>query len=145
MSRKLLTDEEVLALRNHHGVASVSARTVVFTAQFKKKIYDRLLQGEAIKDILESEGINTAALGKTRLNGLQEKIYKQANREEGFANLKKERRPKTKEEKEASLQAQIRQLQHELAYTKQEVEFLKKVQAADMEARKQWESKQHRK
>ena len=95
MSRKLLTDEEVLALRNHHGVASVSARTVVFTAEFKRKIYDRLLQGEAIKDVLESEGINTAALGKTRLNGLQEKIYKQADREEGFANLKKERRDRT--------------------------------------------------
>ena len=32
-------------------------------------------------------------------------------------------------------------LEHELAYTRQEVEFLKKLQLADMEARKQWKSR----
>lgn len=145
MSRKLLTDEEVIELRNHPGIAHVSPRAIIFTPEFKQKIYDRLIQGESLDRILESEGINTAALGKARLTGIREKIYKQAERDEGFAVLSKERKPRSNEEREASLQSQIRQLQHELAYTKQEVEFLKKVQAADMEARKQWESKQRRK
>ena len=35
----------------------------------------------------------------------------------------------------------LRQLEHELTYTRQEVEFLKKTQMADMETRRQWESK----
>ena len=35
----------------------------------------------------------------------------------------------------------IKQLEHELAYTRQEVEFLKKLRMADMEAQKEWESK----
>ena len=145
MSKKLFTEAEVIELRSHPGVASASVRSVIFTPEFKKKIYDRLIQGESLKWILETEGINTAALGEARLNGMVERMRIQAEREEGFAVLNKERKPRTKEEKEVSLQAQIRQLQHELAYTKQEVEFLKKVQAADMEARKQWESKQRRK
>ena len=38
-----------------------------------------------------------------------------------------------------------RQLENELAYTRQEVEFLKKLQAANMEAQKQWESKHRQK
>ncbi|MGI6745407.1 MAG: HTH domain-containing protein [Acutalibacteraceae bacterium] len=43
------------------------------------------------------------------------------------------------------MERRVRQLEHELAYAKQEVEFLKKIQQADMEARKQWESKKRRK
>ena len=39
------------------------------------------------------------------------------------------------------METRIKQLEHELAYTRQEVEFLKKLQMADMEARRQWESK----
>lgn len=39
----------------------------------------------------------------------------------------------------------IEQLEHELAYTRQEVEFLKKIQNAGMEEQKVWESKHRRK
>ena len=44
-----------------------------------------------------------------------------------------------------TLTERIAQLEHELAYTRQEVEFLKKIHTADLEARKEWESKQRRK
>lgn len=50
--------------------------------------------------------------------------------------------PKTGEE---SLIQRIEQLEHELAYTRQEVEFLKKIQEAGMEEQKVWESKRLRK
>ena len=43
------------------------------------------------------------------------------------------------------MEQRIRQLEHELAYTRQEVEFLKKLQVANMEAQKQWESKHRQK
>jgi len=35
------------------------------------------------------------------------------------------------------VEPRLRQLEHELAYTRQEVEFLKKTQMADMETQKQ--------
>ena len=44
-----------------------------------------------------------------------------------------------------TVEQRIRQLENELAYTRQEVEFLKKLQAANMEAQKQWESKHRQK
>lgn len=39
------------------------------------------------------------------------------------------------------LEARVRWLTHQLEYTRQEVEFLKKLQMANTEARKEWESK----
>ena len=43
------------------------------------------------------------------------------------------------------MEQRLRQLENELAYTRQEVEFLKKLQAANMEAQRQWESKHQQK
>ena len=44
-----------------------------------------------------------------------------------------------------SPEEKICRLEHELAYVKQEVEFLKKLQMANMEAKKSWESKHRQK
>lgn len=141
MSNKLLSEEEVTALKASPHVESVSCRSVVFTPKFKKTVYRELLGGKNIRDILEEHGINTTALGQARINGLLDRLRKESDRTEGFANLRHQRRNKTEEERSQSAERRIRQLEAELAYTRQEVEFLKKVQAADMEARKAWESK----
>jgi hypothetical protein len=145
MSNKLLTQEEVQALKASAHVESVSSRSVVFTPEFKKTVYEGLLAGKKTREILEENGIDTAALGNARISGLQEKIIKASNREDGFENLKKRRKSKTPEAKEETITKRIRQLENELAYTKQEVEFLKKIQQADTEARKSWESKHRQK
>lgn len=141
MSNKLLSEEEVTALKASSHVESVSCRSVTFTPEFKRTVYRELLGGKNIRDILEEHGIDTAALGQVRINGLLDRLRKESDRKEGFANLRHQRRSKSEEERNQSAERRIRQLEAELAYTRQEVEFLKKVQAADMEARKAWESK----
>ena len=50
--------------------------------------------------------------------------------------------PKTGKE---TAEDRIKQLENELAYTRQEVEFLKKIQLANLEAQKEWESKHRQK
>ena len=75
-------------------------------------------------------------------NGYTKKTVKQKS---GFSDRRSQnyrRPPKTGEE---TMEQRIRQLENELAYTRQEVEFLKKLQAANMEAQKQWESKHRQK
>lgn len=144
MSNKLFTPEEIAALRESPYVESVSKKCVAFTPEFKRLVYKELLAGNRIDAVLEAHGIDTGALGKNRLRGMQEKLFKAAGREEGFTNLKKQPKQKASE-KEITTENRIRRLETELAYTKQEVEFLKKVQAADMEARKAWESKHRQK
>ena len=97
-----------------------------------------------IRDILLRHGIDPNVLGEARIRGLQQKIEKQAGRPEGFQNLRRSgQKPATSREK--TLEKQVRELQHQLAYTQQEVEFLKKIRMADLEAQKQWESKHRQK
>lgn len=144
MSNKLFTPEEIAVFRASPHVESVSERSVVFTPEFKRLVYKELLAGHKIEAVLEAHGIDTAAMGRSRIRGIQYKLFRSASREEGFANLKKVPR-RSAEERAITAEQRIRRLEAELAYTQQEVEFLKKVQAADTEARKAWESKHRRK
>lgn len=141
MSIKLLNQEEIDKLRSSPFVESVSCRSVSFTPEFKRIAYRELLEGKSIRTILEDHGIDTAALGQTRINGFISRLRETADREEGFQNLRCQPRKQTQGERELSAEKRIRQLEAELAYTRQEVEFLKKVQAADMEAWRAWASK----
>ena len=59
--------------------------------------------------------------------GGAQKLRANADREEGFEDRRKlnSRKP-AKQTREQTLAARVEQLEHELAYTRQEVEFLKK-------------------
>ena len=94
-----------------------------------------------MKKILEDHGIDTSAMGRSRVAGFCQKLEKEANRPEGFANLRKQKRQAHEQTGQTKLERRVRQLEHQLAYAQQEVEFLKKLQQANMEAQKQWESK----
>jgi len=145
MSNKLLNEEEILELKASPHVESASSRSVVFTPEFKQITYDELCRGKPMRDIFEEHGIDTVALGKPRVNGFREKVDKFAKRDEGFVNLKKQKKRKVEVTTEDKLEKRVRQLEHQLAYAKQEVEFLKKIQQVDTEARKQWESEHRQK
>ena len=144
MSKRIFSEKEVERLRANPCVESVTGRSVTFTPEFKQKAYDEMINGTGLRDILLRRGIDPNVLGNARVKGLREKIQKQAERPEGFQNLKRTgAKPVTSREK--SLEKQIQELQHQLAYTQQEVEFLKKIRMADLEAQEQWESKHRRK
>ena len=142
MSNKLFRPDEMAALKASPHVESITNRSVCFTPEFKRLVYRELLSGKNISTVFEEHGIDTAALGTVRINGFLERLRKTGEREEGFVNLRHQRKAKTPEERNQSAEKRIRQLEAELAYTRQEVEFLKKLQAANLEAQKAWESKQ---
>ena len=102
-------------------------------------------QGIPMKKILEDHGIDTGAMGNSRITGFCQKLVKEANRPEGFANLRKQKHQAREQTEQTKLERRVRQLEHQLAYAQQEVEFLKKLQQANMEAQKQWESKHRQK
>ena len=141
MSRKLLSEEEIAELKQNPHVTSVSARSVNFTAEFKQIAYEEMMRGERLASVLEMYGINTGILGEARIRGMAQRLYQFAEREEGFRSQKGHAKRKPQELEEESLRKRLKRLENELAYTRQEVEFLKKVQEADTEARRQWESK----
>ena len=146
MARKQLTRDEIAELEQNPSIAKVTASTVSFTPEFKRMAYQQLVDGRTMREILSEIGVRPEVLGDSRLWGIAEKLRKNAEREEGYADLRKgNRRKGTKEASARTEREELTALRHEVAYMRQEIEFLKKVQAADTEARKSWESKQRRK
>lgn len=140
-----LSKREVEELRKNPYIVSVTANTVRFSEAFKKLAYDKKCEGIPVSETMRKCGIDPEILGASRVEGFSYTLNKKAKQENGFADGRSEnyRRPaKTGEE---TVEQRIRQLENELAYTRQEVEFLKKLQVANMEAQKQWESKHRQK
>lgn len=135
------TKEQMEGLRENRYVKSISASTIRFTEDFKRYFYQNHKAGTSARRIFQECGIDPDVLGESRIEGFRYTIYKSAKREEGFSDKRQNnnrRPPRTGVE---TVETRLKQLEHELAYTRQEVEFLKKLQMADMEARRQWESK----
>ena len=136
--------EEISQLSSNKYVKTVSPSTVRFTEEFKQHFVDRRSEGATSPQIFRECGIDPAILGESRIEGFRFMVKKQAAREGGLIDLGIQgRRLKASGSRPANeTDAQkLSRLEHELAYTRQEVEFLKKLQMADMEARRQWESK----
>lgn len=146
MAKKPLNAEEIAELRSNPYVAKVIGNMISFTPEFKRIAYDQITSGKTMREVFEEHGIDPEILGDSRIWGFAEKLRAKAEREEGFTDLREQNmRKPVKETKEQTLKARVEQLEHELAYTRQEVEFLKKIHTADLEARKLWESKQRQK
>ncbi len=129
MAKKPLNVEEIAELRNSPYVASILSGRIKFTPEFRRVAYEQLTNGKSMREIFEEHGIDPEILGNSRLWGFAEKLRKNADREEGFAALRghNSRKP-AKETTEQTLTARAEELEYELAYTRQEVEFLKKIQ-----------------
>lgn len=140
-----LSKREIEELRGNPYVKKVTANTVSFTEDFKKLVYDKKQEGIPVAETMRRCGIDPEILGDSRVQGFSYCLNRRAKQSNGFSDRRSEnyRRPaKTGEE---TMEQRIRQLENELAYTRQEVEFLKKLQAANMEAQKEWESKHRQK
>lgn len=135
------TKEQVEHLRENRYVKSVSASTIRFTEEFKRYFYQERTSGTPSRQIFLVCGIDPDILGESRIEGFRYTLHKQAKREEGFTDKRQNNCRREAKPGEDTVETRIRQLEHELAYTRQEVEFLKKLQMADMEARRQWESR----
>ena len=140
-----LTKEQIELLRSTNYVKKVSSSTVIFTESFKRAFYEKYKSGSSLRDTFISFGIDPAILGKSRMEGFRYTLNKYAKRENGFSDNRQKNYHRLPQTGEKTVETRIKQLEHELAYTRQEVEFLKKLQMADMEARRQWESKHQQK
>ena len=140
--RNYLTNEEIDELVKNKYVKRVSRASVSYTEEFKKLFWEQRKEGKGAREIFISCGLDPTILGEKRIEGFSYEITKRAETGQGFEDRRKynHRSPATDIDKQSD-NARIRKLEHELAYTRQEVEFLKKLQMADMEARRKWESK----
>lgn len=140
-SRKDISPEEIEFLQRNEYVSKVSSKSISFTEEFKRYYYEEHAKGRTARSIFIECGIDPAILGEARFMGIKYSINCQAKKTNGFTDYSKTRSFQRASQKAETTELRIKQLEHELAYTRQEVEFLKKLRMADMEAQKQWESK----
>lgn len=141
MCAKLFSTEEIAKLKLHPYVVDATEQFIYFTVDFKKQFFTEYLKGKKPKRIITDMGIDPDLLGASRINGIKLHVLNQAKRKCGFTDMKDSPfrdmvRDKTPEDK-------IKRLEHELAYTRQELDFVKKIVAANREAQEKWESKLH--
>lgn len=132
MSKNLLTREQMKKLKENHYVSSVTPRVIIFTPEFKKWVYDQTTFGKPIEQIFEEAGFDVEVIGKKRMRNFRYSIEKESEREEGFADLRKNNHRHEATGTEAQLAKKIKQLEHQVAYLQQENEFLKKIQEAEV-------------
>ena len=140
-----LSKREIEQLRSNPYVASVTANTVRFTEDFKALVYDKKLKGISVAETMRRCGIDPDMLGMSRVEGFRYTLNKKAKQQNNFADGRSENCRRPPRRGEETVEQRVRNLENELAYTRQEVEFLKKLQAANMEAQRQWESKHRQK
>ena len=134
MSKKLFTEEQVAAFRQNPYVYSVTSARLVLTKEFKELFIEDLDKGLASRQILENHGFNTDVLGDRRIMGISQHIKAEYREHGGFHDGYRARNHNEDQQqngkaasKPLSEGEQLRQLQNEIEYLKQEMEFLKKI------------------
>ena len=135
MKIKEFTEEEMAQLRESEYILDVTPKFVYYSAEFKERFYREYQEGKKPRKIIEGMGIDTNILGQTRVNGIKRRVFRDVQIGKGFTEITGE--SYTKHVGRAlTPEAKIRRLEHELAYTRQELEFVKKIIAAGREERK---------
>ena len=127
------TTKQMKQLNLNKYTLKVTKNKLYFTAKFKEDFWIRYQAGDAPRKIIADLGYDTELFQQKQIDSIVQRVKKQALSGDGFSEG--ENRTKrvpmkginSNYEKEVSLD----QIQHELLYLRQEVEFLKKIIKAD--------------
>lgn len=128
MAIKKFTEEQIEQLKSNKYVVAVNSEFVYFSTEFKERFYKEYSYGKKPKKIITEMGLDPELLGPSRINGIKCHIMNRIRDGKPLSDVGKE--PKANVAGFLKPEDQIRRLEHELAYTKQELEFVKKIIAA---------------
>ena len=123
MSKAKFTSEQQQLLRNNPYTVRMTEDVLYLSKEFKELFYKDYLAGAIPRDILEKYGYPQAVLGKQRIWGISHTIRKQFEKTGEFRDVRTQNSSVTAK----SPEEKIRQLEHQVNYLTQEVEFLKKI------------------
>ena len=122
MARKPLSNEEIAELLRNPFVDRITpSGSIHYTPEFE-------------------HGFSATVLGEIRIYSFARNLRTRTRDEDDFTDHRASNRRREKGSsrslQEMTLEEQVEQLRHELAYARQELEFLKKIQEAELEAEK---------
>jgi hypothetical protein len=111
-------------LRENPHVLKVTPKQIHFTAHFKEMLWNGVQSGKEPRAVIAELDIDPDVLGDTRIYGMIAVIKSNVLAGKGFRDMQ------TKYEKysqSANPEVKIKNLEQQLAYKEQEIEFLKKI------------------
>lgn len=128
MSKVKFTNEQQEQLRRIPYTVNVTANTLSLSKEFKEIFYKEYLSGTLPRDILQKYGYQPEVLGKQRIWGISHCIRRQFEENGEFRDVHMPATGKVA----TSPEDKIRQLEHQVGYLTQEVEFLKKFPRSEV-------------
>lgn len=124
---KEYTRKETKKLKENPYTLKVTKNKLYHTAEFKKAFWTKYQAGMAPRKILTELGYDPEMFGQKRIDSLVQHIKKQALSGNGFTEGENRTKRVPLKSLEEFTPESFAQMQHEVLYLKQEVEFLKKI------------------
>lgn len=135
---KQYSTKEIRELKANPYTLKITKYQLSHTVKFKEDFWIGYQAGNSPRKIIADLGYNPDMFGQKRIDSLVQKIKKQALSGYGFTEgpNRTKRLPIKKTEAVFDTPQSLEQMQHELLYLRQEVEFLKKILKQDNMKRK---------
>ena len=124
---KEYTKKELKKLNDNPYTLKATKNKISHTAEFKKIFWTKYQAGETPRKILTDLGYDVNMFRQKRIDSLVQRIKKQALSGKGFTEGSNRTKRIKMVSNEDFTPESFTQMQHEVLYLKQEVEFLKKI------------------
>jgi len=124
---KEYTKKEIKILKENPYTLNVTKNKLYHTAEFKKIFWTKYQAGESPRKILKDLGYDVNMFGQKRIDSMVQRIKEQALSGNGFTEGENRTKRTGIKSPEDLTPESFKQMQHEVLYLKQEVEFLKKI------------------
>lgn len=135
MGINYFTIEQIEILKMNPYVAKVSEKSITYTEKFRQDFYEQYNSNTCPTTILANMGFDNKILGKSRIRNITQRVKMQASRYDSFKDLRAENSGRAST-KILSDEDKIKRLEHIVAYQKQQIEALKKIDTVNRKA--QW-------
>lgn len=124
---KKYTQKQIKELKQNPYTLQINEKRIFFTVEFKKVFWTKYQAGMSPRAIFKELDYNLDYFGQKQIDSIVQSIKKQAIKGEFTEGYIRNNRKKIKEQEEEITPQNLKQMQNELLYLRQEVDFLKKV------------------
>lgn len=124
---KKYTQKQIKELKSNPYTLQVSDKRIFFTIEFKKIFWKKYQTGMSPRSIFKEMDYNLDYFGQKQIDSIVQRIKKEALAGEFTEGYSRINRIKINEPSSDITPQNIKQMQNELLYLRQEVDFLKKV------------------
>lgn len=130
---KKYTKNQISELSKNPYTFQINNKRILFTIEFKKLFWIKYQAGMSPRAILKELNYNLDCFGQKQIDSITQRIKKEALAGEFTEGYSRNRRAKINEPDIELTPQNIKQMQNELMYLRQEVDFLKKVLRTEKE------------